>query len=215
MVETLSRSVSVVIPVYNAQGMIKDSIDQIIDRIDPLKADYEILLRDDGSTDKSKEVLERVALQYPEVRCFYNVSNEGLGSTLRRLWKDARGERVIYCDCDLPFEADVIPALLEKLQTSDIVVASRYCGALNRTPFVRKIFSRLYYFLCKALFNIPVMDIGSGSMAVRRQVLENLDLRAKGFEIHAELYIKASRKGFRIEEIPVKFFVTKSIQDIV
>lgn len=195
---------SVIIPIYDAAGMVEDSVGRIVDVMDPLRMNYEVLLRDDGSTDQSREALKRVAARYPEVRCFYNPSNKGLGFTLRKLLKDARGERIVYCDCDLPFGADVIPALLKRLEASDVAVASRYRGASNGAPFMRKVCSRLYFLLCRVLFNIRIADIGSGSVAMRRRVSDGIDLKANGFDVHAEFYLKVSRKGFQVEEIPVK-----------
>ena len=201
----MSIDVSIVIPIYNTADMIKDSVGQVINIMDSLRTNYEILLRDDGSTDGSREVLAQIVAQYPEVRYFYNPSNKGLGFTLRKLLKDAQGKKIVYCDCDLPFGADVIPNLLKRLEASDVVVASRYQGALNRTLFVRKICSRFYYFLCRLLFNIPVVDIGSGSVAMHSRVFDGIDLKADGFDIHVEFYLKASREGFQIDEMPVEF----------
>ncbi|MCK4882729.1 MAG: glycosyltransferase family 2 protein [Candidatus Omnitrophica bacterium] len=203
MIET-----SVVIPIYNAAGMIEDAIARIVDVMDPLRMNYEILLCDDGSTDGSGEVLKRIASRYPEARCFYNLSNRGLGATLKRLLNDAQGEKIVYCDCDLPFGADAIPVLLKGLEVSDITVASRYRGAVNRTPFTRKVCSRLYYFLCRLLFNIPVMDIGSGSVAMCRRVAQEISLKARGFDVHAEFYLKALKMGFAIDEISVESMIT-------
>lgn len=192
---------SIVVPVYNAEGMIGDSVARIVRAMAPVGLNYEILLRDDGSADRSREVLEQTAFEYSQVKCYYNPSNAGLGATLRKLFKDAQGGKIVYCDCDLPFGAGAIPVLLRGLEFSDIVVASRYRGALNKVPFARKVASRLYYCLCRLLFRVPVADIGSGSVAIRRDVLERLDLTSRGFDIHAEFYIKASRQGYRIDEI--------------
>ncbi|MBN1869720.1 MAG: glycosyltransferase family 2 protein [Candidatus Omnitrophica bacterium] len=196
---------SIIIPVYNAAGILTDSVHQVIAVMDSFQADYEILLCDDASTDQSGEALKQLGSQCPRVKSYYNSSNKGLGFTLRRLLKEAKGKNIIYCDCDLPFGADVLPVLLKKLENRDIVVASRYRGASNGTPFARKACSRLYYLLCKLLFHIPVADIGSGTVAMRRQALKNADLKADGFDIHVEFYWKMSKQGARIEEVPVKF----------
>ena len=204
MVNTMPIDTSVIIPIYNTAEMIRNSVDQIIDIMGPLRTDYEILLRDDGSTDRSREALKQAAARYPEVKYSYNPSNKGLGFTLRKLLKDAQGKKIVYCDCDLPFGVDVIPALLKRLEINDIAVASRYRGASNRAPFARKVCSRIYYFLCRLLFNIPVADIGSGSVAMRRRVLDGIDLKTNGFDIHAEFYLKVSKEGFRIEEMPAE-----------
>ena len=205
----MSIDTSIIVPIYNTAEMIKDSVNQITNTMDPLRMNYEILLRDDGSTDGSREVLKQVAGEYPEVKYFYNPSNKGLGSTLRKLLRDARGDKIVYCDCDLPFGVHIIPVLLKRLKDNDIVVASRYRGALNSTPFARKACSRFYYFLCRLLFNIPIADIGSGSVAMRSRILDEVHLKANGFDIHAEFYVKASKKEFRIKEMPVEFDTPK------
>jgi glycosyltransferase involved in cell wall biosynthesis len=93
---------SIVIPIYNAGQMAKNSVDQIVTALDPLGYDYEILLRDDGSFDDSKTVLDQIETQYSQVRCFRNITNEGLGATLRKLFHDAKGDHILYCDIDLP-----------------------------------------------------------------------------------------------------------------
>jgi len=197
-------NVSIVIPIYNAADLIEDSVQEIMRALDSLGSDYEILLRDDGSSDGGREVLERLSCQYSQLRCFYNLSNEGLGSTLIKLFKDARGKNIVYCDCDLPFGVRIISVLLDQIQTYDIAVASRYNGISNHVHFLRRFFSRAYYLFCKLLFNIPIIDVGSGSVAISRQALKRLDLKMKGFGIHAEIYKKAVHEGLLITEIPAE-----------
>jgi len=196
--------VSIVIPIYNAVDFVENSVQEIVGVLDPLGMDYEVLLWDDGSLDRSRSILERLSHQHPQVQCFYNLSNEGLGTTLIKLFNNAQGQYVIYCDCDLPFGADIIIVLLDKLQTYDIAVASRYSGASNHVQFLRRIFSRAYYMFCKILFNIPIIDIGSGSVAISRKALNKLDLKIKGFGIHAEIYKKALHQDLLIAEIPAE-----------
>ncbi|OGW96696.1 MAG: hypothetical protein A2Z81_01715 [Omnitrophica WOR_2 bacterium GWA2_45_18] len=192
---------SLVIPVYNAEKIIISSVRSLIETLAPLSLPYEILLRDDKSTDGSVEVLKSLPGMDPRVRCFFNPANQGLGATLRELFRDARGEIVIYCDVDLPFGAKIIPGLLAEVTSSDIVTASRYRGEKNRVTWSRKAASRLYYGFCKFLWDIRVVDIGSGTVAIQKRALDQLSLRAKGFDIHAELYVKAAREGLTIKEI--------------
>ena len=167
-----------------------------------LSVDYEILFRDDGSHDESRKALEQVASTYGRVKCFYNERNRGLGFTLRKLFSDAQGKVIIYLDCDLPFGVDVLPLMLDGIQRYDMVVASRYLNIKNKILWRRKIASRLYYILCKILFNMPVCDIGSGSVAMKKGVVNSLCLRTEGFDIHAEIFAKALRANFSIKEIP-------------
>lgn len=168
--------------------------------LDRLGVDYEILLRDDGSTDGTRALLEKMPNADGRVRCFFNTSNRGLGFTLRTLFQEAQGENVIYCDCDLPFGEGIIGGLLDELKSCDVAVASRYQGNTPHVSLMRRLVSRLYYHFCRFLFQIPVVDIGSGTVALRRQALERLDLKINGFGIHAELYVKAAGAGLAIRE---------------
>ena len=201
---------SVVIPVYNAENIVDDSVQRLVEVIDSLDISYEILLKNDGSFDGSSKVLEEIDRRYKYVKCASTNINEGLGATLQSLFDQANGNIIIYCDCDLPFGEKVIPLLLSGIKENDIVVASRYCGMRNYVSLSRKIASRLYYLLCKLLFNISVNDIGSGSLAIRKEALDRLDLKSKGFGIHAELFIKSARIGLSIKEIPAEHFQVKT-----
>ncbi|HLF18379.1 MAG TPA: glycosyltransferase family 2 protein [Candidatus Omnitrophota bacterium] len=195
--------ISIVIPVYNAASILKFSIEQIDAFFDRQNYDYEILLRDDGSSDHSRAILERLAEEHPKVRYSYNRTNAGLGFTLRELFLEACGDVIVYSDCDLPFGVEGIQEVVTRVKEHDLVVASRYRGAAHSVCFSRKLASRAYYLLCKALFNVPVIDIGSGLVAIKKEVLERVVLKSMGFEIHVELFIKAVRAGFNIYEIPM------------
>jgi len=129
-----------------------------------------------------------------------------LGSALRRLLAGARAEKIIYTDVDLPFGVDVMPVLLAALNTADIAVASRYYGRKNAVPFKRKTVSRAYYHFVNFLLGCPVRDIGSGTVALKRNKVRALGLEARGFDIHAELYVRARQAGLLIKEIPADCF---------
>ena len=198
----MTPAVSVVIPVYNAARVLDASVEKLARVLGPREGEYEILLRDDGSHDGSGRLLEKISRRYENIRYSSNGTNKGLGFTLRALFQEARGDIMIYCDIDLPFGEGVISRLLDEVKDCDIAVASRYAGGYNRIPFLRRMASRLYYALCRMLFSITVVDIGSASVALTRRAVTSLDLKSRGFAVHAEMYVQASRKGFRIKEFP-------------
>ena len=205
----MSIQFSIVIPIYNAGLIVEHSVTRIMNRLDEEQIQYEILLGDDGSRDDSRKRIELLRQHYKQIRCFYNEHNKGLGLVLRKLFNEAQGEIIIYMDCDLPFKEEIILKLLEQIKNCDVAVVSRYKGVKNRIPFIRRIASRCYYCFCWILFRISVIDIGSGTVAIKRNVIETMDLKARGFDIHAELFVKAQRLGFKIEEIPAQCFENK------
>jgi len=191
---------SITIPIYNAAALIENTLSRLILELNSTQFQYEILLCDDGSSDSSAEILRRVERSFPQVRCFFHDRNLGLGATLRSLWREARGSRVIYVDCDLPFGAEVLPEMIRLSQQFDIVVASRYLAEKSPVGFFRRMSSHLYHLFCQALFRVGVRDIGSGTVVVRKSVLEQLTLTANGFDIHIELFVKARRAGLKLKE---------------
>jgi len=197
--------VSIVIPIYNSANLIEDAILRINKTLNGLPLNYEIIFRDDSSTDGSKEVLKKVSKKYKNVRCFYNKLNEGIGYTLIKLFQVASGELVFYSDCDLPFSQDVFLKIMKDSAGADIVVYSRYKEIKNQIPVFRKLISRLYYYLCRSLFGINVKDIGSGAVAIRRKALDNFKFYSFGFTFHVEIFINAQDLGLTIKEIAAKW----------
>ncbi|MCA9404973.1 MAG: glycosyltransferase family 2 protein [Candidatus Omnitrophica bacterium] len=196
--------ISIVIPVFNASSLITSTVQELSVYLSQNFSDYEILLCDDSSKDGSREIMEMAAVEDKNVRLFYNADNFGLGATLRRLFQEARGECVFYCDCDLPFGCPAIKTLYDGSKDYDIIVASRYCGEHNQVSFIRRIFSRLYYRFCKDLFNVAVVDIGSGTVLFKKTALDRLYISANGFGVHVELFARAAQQGMKIKEIGMK-----------
>lgn len=197
--------ISFVIPIYNAQKIILDNFKILKKKLEDINQDYEILFEDDASRDKSKAILEEIACRDCRVKVFSHYPNQGLGFTLRQLFKKASGNIIVYLDIDLPFGMDNLPQLLKEVKDNDVVLASRYAGLNGKISITREIASRLYYLLCKILFDISVRDLGSGCVIFKRKVLNNLNLSSQGFDIHIELFAKLKKQGFSIKEIPLKY----------
>lgn len=196
--------VSIVIPIYNAALFIERNTCLILNECHQLNVPFEILFCDDNSTDQSKEILKEMALMYDEVKVYFNMQNEGIGFTLKELFYQAKGENVIYLDCDLPFGAQIIPKLYNALNQYDVVVASRYLNIKNDIDFTRRVASRLYYYLCYFLFTVNVVDLGSGSVGLKKSLTWKLHLTKSGFGIHIELFVKLKALNAKIKEFPCR-----------
>lgn len=197
--------ISVVIPIYNAQKLVLNSYKVLKEKLEDVSYDYEILFRDDASTDKSRDILEEISRDNPRVKIFSHLPNRGLGFTLRSLFNDASNDIVVYLDIDLPFGIEILPYLISEIKKTDVVLASRYSGLYSKFLLSREVSSRLYYWLCKILFGIEIKDLGSGLVVFKRGVLDNISLLSNGFDIHIELFVKIKREGFSIKEIPARY----------
>lgn len=204
---------SIVIPIFNSSPLILPAVRHLRDFWDRQNITYEILFCDDASRDNSRRVLTQLAREHGFVRCLYHEMNEGLGAALRTLFAASQGKWILYLDIDVPFGVEPLPRVLAQLQQADIVVVSRYGQSrVTGVPLVRWLSSYFYYLLCRALFAVPVRDIGSGTVGIRREILADLKLSASGFDIHIEMFARAIRRGCRVKEInaPPSAFVPGS-----
>jgi len=199
---------SAVIPVYNSGKIIFGTYKSVKKEFERITNDYEILLRNDGSTDNSEEVLKKIIKNDKKVRIFSN-SNHGLGYVLRKLFKNAKGDYIIYFDADmfLSFDLTILYDLLKKMSNADVVIASRYHSRYQkgRVPFYRLIASLIYRVINRLLFRIDITDVGSGFVLFKKKVLNKVELTSNGFDIHIELFTKIKKKGFKIIEVPVSY----------
>ena len=200
-----SPKISIVIPVYNAQKIILNSYKVLKEKLEKQNYSYEILFRDDASSDRSKYILGEIYKTDSKAKVFSNSLNRGLGFTLRNLFRHASGDIIIYLDIDLPFGIDILPHLIQELKSAEVILASRYAGLSSRIPLPREITSRLYYLLCSLLFDINVKDIGSGAVVFRKEALNKLSLVSDGFDIHIEIFAQLKESGCIVKEIPAKY----------
>lgn len=198
---------SVVIPVYGSAQILDECHKYFSEAVSALTPDYEILFRYDCSPDDSMKVLNGLAQKDPHVRVFANERNLGLGYTLRQLFKDARGEYVIYFDADAYkcFDITVLPNFMEMIKQYDVIVASRYELSRENIPLSRIYASRIYCRLSKLLFSVTVKDPGSGFVLFRKRVLDSIKLNSYGFDIHIEIFAKIQKAGYKVKEVDVNY----------
>jgi glycosyltransferase involved in cell wall biosynthesis len=198
------QSVSVVIPAYNEEKTVGDVINSTISIMDTLNVPYEILVVDDGSTDATG----KIASQH-KVTLLSNDQNHGKGYSLRKAIREARGEIVVTIDSDGEHKPKEIPDLLSLIfDGADIVAGSRFMGKsmgkqAEVTTRLNKIGNSLFNVVIMMLTRNHVTDSQTGFRAIRKEVLEELDLESDGFEIETEITIKSLANGFSFRETPI------------
>jgi len=198
--------ISAIIPVYNSGKILNETYKNIDAELKKITDEYEILFRDDGSKDNSREILDKLSKK-KNVKVFFNEENKGLGYTLRNLFKDSKGEYIIYFDADayLCFDLGLLPHFIEKMSDNDVLIASRYERKDRNIPFYRIYPSRIYNVINNILFDLNIEDIGSGFVIFKKRVLDNINLESNKFDIHIELFSKIKKAGYKIEEVSVNY----------
>ncbi|SRR5258706_10064198 len=199
-------SVSLVIPMFNEEENIEHAVAFAVDALERHAGDYEIVVVDDASEDRSPEIVASLAAANPRIRVQRHEVNRKLGASLKTGFAAARKDLVLYMDADLPFDPDVVGRAIQALLVTraDLIAGYR----LDRTTegFRRTVYSYLYNSLIGLLFGWPHRDINFSFKLMRREVLEAIDLRAEGSLIDAELIVKARNLGFVIQQLGLDYF---------
>lgn len=196
---------TVAIPCYNEENILDANYRRLKETCEAQGMTYEIIFGNDGSEDRTLEMIEGFAAVDPQVRVTSHSPNRGAGFTYREMWRAARGEIIIHMDADLAMPAEVaVPTLLAALKDgADLAVGSRYVGIKAEYPLKRVIFSRGYTMLTRLLFNLDVVDTQTGFIGFYKRILPALDPRSDGFEILVEFIAQANEAGFRVAEVGI------------
>jgi glycosyltransferase involved in cell wall biosynthesis len=174
MIKNMSkRDISIVIPVYNEQDNIKPLIAELREVLSALGRSYEIVFVDDGSRDRSFEILKELASQNPQIHVIRFRKNTGQTAAFDAGFRAAQGDIVITMDADLQNDPHDIPHLLEKIGEFDIACGWRH---QRRDPWIKIVSSKIANFVRNKLSQEEIIDTGCSLKAYKRECLQKLKL---------------------------------------
>jgi glycosyltransferase involved in cell wall biosynthesis len=200
--------ISIILPAYNEEAIIEKSVGIISDylRCKEDRYGWEILIIDDGSTDKTGIIADSLAKGNKLLRIIHHPVNMNLGRALQTGFKNAHGEIFVVLDLDLSYSVDHIERLVEKqIETdADIVIASPYMkkGKVSAVPFKRVLLSRIVNKFMRLASQEKFHTYTGMVRAYKAEFIKNLNLKAKNYEINPEILYKAMILRARIVEIP-------------
>ncbi|RMD99734.1 MAG: glycosyltransferase family 2 protein [Calditrichaeota bacterium] len=195
---------SVVIPAFNEVS----TIETLVERVHAVPLDKEIILIDDGSTDGTRQVIEKLSRCQENIKAFYHAKNRGKGAALRTGFQAVTGDIVIIQDADLEYNPAEYPRLLQPLLDgrADVVFGSRFLGKPHRVLFFwHYLGNKILTLLSNAITNINLTDMETGYKAFRADLLESLVFKSNRFGFEPEFTIKVARQGCRIYEVPISY----------
>ena len=193
-------ALSLVFPAFNEAENLPTLLENAILIGEGLALDFEIVIVDDGSQDRSAELLAASSARDPRIRAFHHAANRGYGAALRSGLREAHGNLVFFSDADLQFDLAEIQRLLEHAQDFDIVAGFR---APRRDPWIRRVIAWAWGGLVRLLFDLPVRDIDCAFKVFRRDVLDAIPIESIGAFVNTEILVRARAAGFAIKQIPV------------
>jgi len=199
-------SISLFFPAWNEEDYVARAVARAKVVLDRLTDDWEILIINDASTDRTRELAEALAKADARVRCISHEVNLKLGGAMRTGFSSSTKDVVVYSDMDLPFDLDELERALHLMDylEADMITAFRF-DRTSEGP-KRIVYSFVYNSLIRTLFGVNVRDINFSFKVVHRRVLESVELKSQGSFIDAELVIKAIKRGFRVFQMGVDYF---------
>lgn len=206
------RRIAIVVPTFNEVH----NLPQLVERLFSLQLPtLELIIVDDNSPDGTGRMAEQLAQRYPgRIQVVHREAKLGLGTAYIEGFRRAlerQADIIIQMDADLSHPPEYIPTFLHMLESSDVVVGSRYVrgGHIDgRWHLGRRLLSRLGNVYARWASGLRVRDATSGFKAFRRRVLEHVDLRSfrcRGFAFQAEVAHTCQRLGYRMVEYPIHF----------
>jgi glycosyltransferase involved in cell wall biosynthesis len=192
-----------VFPAYNEELNIGETLTRALRTIPSFADDWEVIVVDDGSRDRTAEIVKTFSGRHPNVRCISHPTNQGYGAALKSGITNASKDLVFFCDSDLQFDIAEIRVLLEWIDRYDIVIGFR----VNRKdPLYRRINAFGWNMLVRMLLKLKVRDIDCAFKLFRRKVFDSIKIDAVGAMVNTDILAQAVQQRFMIKEVPVNHY---------
>jgi dolichol-phosphate mannosyltransferase len=196
--------ISIIIPTYNEKSNIRKLTSKIYEIFKKKKIKGEIIFVDDNSPDGTGKIAEKLSNKYP-VRVLHRKKKLGLASAVIEGFSEAKGNILGVMDADLSHPPESIPDMIQPISKgkADFTIGSRYVhdGDIEGWPLTRKIISKSATILTRHLTDVK--DPMSGFFFLKKKVIDNIYLSAKGYKICLEIIVKGNYKN--IKEVPITF----------
>jgi glycosyltransferase involved in cell wall biosynthesis len=196
-------SLSVFFPCYNEQDNIERVVKSTLDVLTALKIDYEVIIVDDGSKDKTGETADKLAEKYEHVKVVHHSVNRGYGAALQSGFKAATKEYVFYTDGDGQFDIKELPMLFKYTADYDIVTGYRIKRQDN---LIRKLNAFCWTTMVNLLFGMKIKDMDCAFKLYKRRIFDDIKMASSGALINTEIFARAKNKGYKIFQIGVHHY---------
>ena len=201
-----AKTLSIIIPVLNEDRFISDVVNSV-ENLEISGVDKEVIIIDDGSTDSTHSVAEKLAKRWSNIKLLRNKKNRGKGYSVRRGIRESSGDVIIIQDADLEYNPEDIPKVVEPILRgdADVVYGSRFLRRHKPGYTLFYIGNLILSFMTGLLYGASVSDMETCYKAFSRHVADNIKLKANRFDFEPEITAKILKQGFAIEEVPIKY----------
>ena len=195
--------IAIVVPAYNEEEGICATIDRLSRVSTRLKDKNQIVIVNDGSTDRTVELVKK-----KRVRLIDYKKNSGKGAALKKAIKKINAGIIVTTDADCTYEVEKIPEMIKilKKDNCDIVVGSRFTGEI-RGGMTELVWSgnKIFSLMVRMLTGVNTTDASSGLRVFRKKAVQDLGIKATGLDYEVEMTTRANKKGLKIVEVPIVY----------
>ena len=196
-------ALTIFFPCYNEEANLERVTLAALDIAGRVADDYEVIIVNDGSRDRTAQIADTLAAEHQAVRAVHNIPNLGYGGALQRGFREASKDWIFYTDGDGQFDFKELPKLLPLLETHDIVS----CYRLDRKdPLMRKLNAWAWCRLVNLLFGFGLRDVDCAFKIFPRTLFDRITMKSTGALIDTEILAKAHFLGYRIAQLGVHHY---------
>lgn len=196
-------TLSLCLPAYNEEGNIEDTVRSACAILPSFVQGFEVIVVDDGSTDRTAQIVEKMSESDARIRLVRHEQNGGYGAAVTTGLRAARGDLLMFTDSDGQFSMLDLSQFLTRLDDSDLVIGYRYPRA---DRWSRKLNAWSWNQLIRLVLGMSVTDLDCAFKLFRREVVDQLSLTSTGACISAEIMVQCQRGGLKIAEVPVRHY---------
>lgn len=208
----------IVLPTYNEELVIKENTLKVF-RFCQEKFknyDWQILIADNGSSDRTPKIAEELAKSYPQI-LFFHIPDKGRGYALKKAWgNEYPADFYAYMDADLSSDLNAFPLLIESIENGyQLATGSRLkTGHQTERSLAREILSRGYNLLLRILFKPTFQDAQCGFKIITKEVAQKIlpKIKNNNWFFDTELFILAENAGFKIKEVPIEWLEKRQVK---
>lgn len=198
-----NKSLTILFPCYNEEENLKGVVRKSIDFLEVNFSDFEIIIINDGSVDRTGTIADSLASQDSRIKVVHHSNNMGYGAALKSGFRNATKEMVFYTDGDGQFDIRELNKLMKLICKNEIVTGYRI---KRRDPIGRKLNGYLWGVLVNFIFGLHLRDINCAFKLYHRHIFDDMNLKSNGAFINAEIYALAKKKGYSIAEVEVHHY---------
>ncbi len=199
--------ISIIFPAYNEEASIVSAVSKAVKFAQKKFSNFEIIVVNDGSKDKTGQLVLDFAKDNKSVRVINHSTNQGYGAAVWDGLKAAHGKYIFFTDSDLQFDIGELERFITYIKENDVVIGYR---AKRHDPWMRKLNAWGWKWIVRILLGLKIKDVDCAFKLFKREVIEKIDVESHGATFSAELLYKIKKAHFEVKELPVKHMPRKA-----